>query len=150
LILPEKERLIFQKSFALSQIKVCYGGRAAEKIFTKEKEVSSGSENDLQRATHIAKKMICSWGMSSSVGPVSYAEGSAGDYISSGSMKSHDCSEETNKKIDQEVRKILTDAEDTAVKILEKHKNKVIQLTKALLKKETLEKKDIDKILPRN
>lgn len=145
MFLPEKNRLSYWKKELIDQLAVLMGGRCAEELFVKD--VSSGAQQDIERATHLARSMVCEWGMSDKLGAVTYDERSdTGQYL--GMMNYHEkkYSEETAQAIDAEVRRILDEANATARAIIEKYRATVELMTKMLLEFETLNAEDIKKI----
>jgi cell division protease FtsH len=145
--LPEKDRTIFTKRYCMALLQVCFGGRIAEEMFCDD--ISSGAQSDIQQATRIARQMILTWGMSDRLGPISYEpEWGLGVrdevYIMPGEK---DYSERTAEDIDSEVKKITGEAYKKAKELIEANKDKLEQITKALLKYETLDAADVKLIL---
>jgi cell division protease FtsH len=131
----------------MDQIKGLLGGRASEEIVFDE--ITTGAENDLEHATAIARQMVCVFGMGESVGLLHCAQKRAQflpDAMQDGAWQ-RDCSEETARKIDEEVKKILGDAYDGAKKILREHRDKLDLIATELLKKETLDAKEFKGLL---
>ena len=122
-----------------------FGGRAAEKVIFKE--VTTGASNDLKQATSLARKMVCQFGMSKNIGPVAFNKGETHPFLGKELTEQKDFSENTAKIIDEEVKDIISSMEEKAVNLLEENKEKLIRLSKKLLKEETLENEDIDKLL---
>jgi len=143
--LPEKDRTIFTKRYCMALLKVCFGGRIAEEIFCDD--ISSGAQSDIQQATKIARQMILTWGMSDELGLISYGPDSALRdliYIMPGEK---DYSEKTAETIDGEVKKITDQAYKSAKDLIEKNKDRLERIAKALLKYETLDADDVRVIL---
>lgn len=143
--LPKKNRVSYWKRELSDQLAVLMGGRCAEKIFVGD--LSSGAQQDIERATQLARSMVCKWGMSDKIGVVAYDDRS--DNGQSGMPDYHEkkYSEDTAKEIDEEVRKILDDANETATKIINEHRDQVELMAKMLMEFETLDKEDIENIL---
>ncbi len=144
--MPKKNRLGYWKKEALDLLAVLMGGRAAEEVFVKD--MSSGAQQDIAQATHLARSMVCEWGMSEILGLVSYDERSeSGKYL--GMKDYHDkvYSEETAKKIDQEIYLLVQAAYKQAVKIVEENKEKIELMVSMLMEFETLEADDIKEIM---
>ena len=142
--IPEKDKFIESNSYYKHTITSLLAGRASEKlVFGK---MFTGSEHDLRIATEIARKMICAWGMSERLGPVSFRDNDA-VFLGRDLVQSREHSEVTSREIDEEVRAILQEGERRAIKILTANRDKLDALEKALLEKETLESDEIDKIL---
>lgn len=142
--LPKKNRVSYWKKELHDQLAVLMGGRCAEKIFVGD--LSSGAQQDIERATQLARSMVCKWGMSEKIGVVAYDENSNGGQ---GMMDYHEkkYSEDTAKEIDEEVRQILDEANETATKVISAHKKQVELMAQMLIEFETLDSKDIDDIL---
>ena len=144
--LPEDGRLTMRRSHAEAELRVLYGGRVAEEIIFKD--ITNGAFNDIERATKIARAMVCEWGFSK-LGAVAFDEKRTGGYLSPNQYESAPAmhSEELTKKIDSEVRSILNDAYADAKKILKKNIGKLNKLANALLEKETLTVEEVGEVL---
>jgi cell division protease FtsH len=143
--LPEKDRTIFTKRYCMALLQVCFGGRIAEEMFCDD--ISSGAQNDIQQATHIARQMLLTWGMSSELGLISYGpDMGVRDqiYLMPGEKE---YSEKTAEIIDTEVKKITREAYEKAKELIEANKDNLEQIAKALLKYETLDAVDVTLIL---
>ena len=143
-ILPEKDKFIESDSYYRNSLCALLAGRAAEKIVFGK--MFTGSENDLKIATEIARKMVCEWGMSEKLGPVSFEHKEA-VFLGRDLVQQRQYSEETTREIDNEIRKILEEAEKKATEIIIKNRDKLEALANALLEKETLNSDEIDEIL---
>lgn len=145
LIPPAADRTHDTKTRLLNQISAMMGGRAAEQF--KFDEMTSGASNDIQVATRIAKAMVVEWGMSS-LGPVNYGPDSqAGEFGQTEYYQENPVSPATQEKIDQEVRKILETALKNAESLIKKHKDKLEEVAKSLLKDETMDREAFEKIV---
>ncbi|HNS32944.1 MAG TPA: ATP-dependent zinc metalloprotease FtsH [bacterium] len=143
-IFPEKDKFIESDTYFKNTLCTLLSGRSAEKlVFNK---VFTGAENDLRVATEIARNMVCEWGMSENLGPVSYAHNEA-VFLGRDLAQQKNYSEETSRDIDREIRRILEDAENKASEILKENMEKLELLADTLLKKETLNSDEIDGIL---
>jgi cell division protease FtsH len=143
-IFPEKDRFIESDTYFNNTLCTLLSGRSAEKmVFGK---IFTGAENDLKVATELARNMVCEWGMSEKLGPVSYSHGEA-VFLGRDMGKQKNYSEETAREIDSEVRNILEKAEKRAYNLLLEHRDKLELLADTLLKKETLKSEEIDEIL---
>ena len=143
--LPEDGVLTKTKSSLEAELRVLYGGRIAEEIALKK--VTNGAMNDIERATKIARSMVCEWGLSS-LGPVSYGEKEQPIFIGREiNSQGESYSEETSRKIDQEIKRILDEAYKDASKIIRANLLKLKKLAEALLEKETIEVMEVYKIL---
>jgi len=143
--LPERDRTIFTKRYCMALLQVCFGGRIAEELFFDD--TSSGAQSDIQQATRIAKQMVLTWGMSSELGMVSYGpDASLVDsfYVIPGEKE---YSEQTAEKIDQEIRKFIDKAYSDTKDLIQKNKDSLDKIAKALLKYETLDADDVQMLL---
>lgn len=143
--LPLEDRYLISKSYALGQLRILMGGRAAELI--KFSEVSSGAQNDIQVATNLAEKMICLWGMNDDLGPVTWSKEHEDIFLGRQIVQSRGYSEATGNKIDAEKKRIISESMAEAEKIIKENREKFERLVKALLEKETLEENEINQIL---
>ena len=144
--LPKKDRVSYWEKELYDRLAVLMGGRSAEEIFVGD--VSSGARQDFEQATSIARSMVCEWGMSEKLGVVAYDEHSeSGQYLGVSSGQSRNYSEETAKSIDEEVRRILNEAHEKAKEIILEHRDQVELMTEMLIEFETLDNKDLQKIL---
>ena len=142
---PEKERYNMKKTYLLDRIAIMLGGRAAEKI--KFNDVSTGAGDDLKKATQLARRMVCQWGMSDEIGPVVFKKGEPHPFLGRELAEDKDYSEHTAQIIDEEVKKITLGMEEKAREVLESNPEQLDALAAALLEHETLTKADIDKML---
>ncbi len=141
--LPEEDRHNLTLRWCLATIRVTMGGRAAEEIVFNE--FTSGCANDLQQATRLAHSMVCEWGMSS-LGPIAFGKNDE-VFLGRDFVRMREFSEETAASVDREVHKIIEDAYKDTRELLEKHKDILDALAKALNEKETLESHEIDDII---
>jgi ATP-dependent Zn proteases len=122
------------------------GGRAAEELFVQD--LSSGAQHDISQATKTARAMVCEWGMSDTLGTVSYDEQSeSGQYLGMQNYKEKSYSDETARAIDKEVRSLIDEAHKQAIDILEKNRDKVQLMTDMLMEFETLDSTDVKEIM---
>ncbi len=143
--LPVDERHTYSKEYLLSNLCVLLGGRAAEEIALNTQ--TTGAENDLQRATELARKMVCEYGMSENLGPVTFGKREEHIFLGKEIARHKDYSELTAQKIDEEIRRIVISAYEKTKKLLEENREKLDRLAKALLEKETLTSDEIDKVI---
>ncbi len=149
MFLPKKNRVSYWRKELHDQLAVLMGGRCAEEVFVGD--VSSGARQDIERATQLARSMVCEWGMSDKMGAVSYDEKSEGSqYLGMGGAAEKKYSEVTAKAIDEEIRRILDAAHQTAMDIILKEKEKVELMTQMLIEFETLDSEDIRCIVEGN
>lgn len=146
MFLPKKNRLSYWKKELIDQLAVLMGGRVAEEIFVSD--ISSGAKQDIDQATHIARSMVCEWGMSDKLGAVAYDErNESGQYLGMQGYHEKKYSENTAQTIDEEVRKILDAALETARSIIRGKHDEVELMAQMLMEFETLDADDINKIL---
>ena len=143
--LPEEDRLSMDKESLTAKITVAFGGKAAEEIILHD--TSTGVEGDLKNATDIAYKMICQWGMSEVLGPLTVAQGDSGNYLAMDYNPQESVSDETQNTVDMEVHRVLTSCFSNAMDILERHKDQLIALAKLLLESETVSSQEFQKII---
>lgn len=145
LMLPKEDRYYATRSELLDQIKALLGGRVAEALVLDE--ISTGAQNDLERATALARKMICEYGMSERLGPITF--GKRRDQVFMGRDFGHekDYSEEVASEIDKEVRVFIEEAYVQTKALLSNNMDKLHLIAEALLEKETLEGKEIEHLL---
>lgn len=122
------------------------GGRVAEEIFLSD--VSSGAQNDIERATHLARSMVCEWGMSEALGTVTYDErAESGQYLGMSGFHEKKYSEATAQLIDSEVKAIVADAYNYATQIINEKREQLILMAKMLMEFETLDQGDVESII---
>jgi cell division protease FtsH len=131
---PESDRYNYARDELLAQIKVALGGRAAEKVVFND--VTTGAESDIQNLTQVARGMVGRWGMSDAIGPIAVTDGRQDGPLLPGSGGA---SEPTQELIDQEVRRIVDDAERDVIQLLERERDRLEALANALLERETLD-----------
>ncbi len=144
-MLPMEDRLNISKVELEQQLVVFLAGRAAEKLVFDE--ISVGAENDLERATSIARRMVTQWGMSEKLGPVSYKLSDTDPFLGRELHQQRQFSEHTMEVIDAEVAKILHDAAAQADKLLSEGREDLEAITRALLEREEIEESDIANLL---
>ncbi|MCF6158508.1 MAG: ATP-dependent metallopeptidase FtsH/Yme1/Tma family protein [wastewater metagenome] len=141
--LPTEDRYLLTRSELLDRLAVLLGGRAAEELIFHE--VSTGAQNDLERATDIAMSMVREYGMSEKMGPMSFQRRKP-QFLELG-YSSRESSEETSKEIDIEVKKIILDTYARVKSILQENKGKLQKLAKTLIEKEVIEGEELRKIM---
>jgi cell division protease FtsH len=143
--LPETDRYSMDKDRMLSMIAVLFGGRIAEEVFMNQ--MTTGASNDFERATELARNMVTRYGMSDLLGPMVYAE-NEGEVFLGRSITTHkNVSEETMRKVDSEIRKIIDAQYAVARRLLEENRDKVEAMARALLELETIDSDQIDDIM---
>jgi len=143
--LPETDRYSMDRERMLSTISVLFGGRIAEEVFMNQ--MTTGASNDFERATAIARDMVTRYGMSDLMGPMVYAENEGEIFLGRSITKTTHVSEETMRKVDAEIRRIVDEQYAEARKILEENRDKVEAMAKALLEWETIDSEQIDDII---
>ena len=143
--LPEEDKMNISESELKVRLAFMLGGRAAEKLIYDEH--SAGAENDLERATSLARRMVTKWGMSESLGPVSYKLSDDDPFLGREMHQQRQFSEATMEKIDAEVASILHNASRRALDILTQHRDKLEKLTEALVEEEELSEKQITELI---
>jgi cell division protease FtsH len=149
MFLPEKDSYSISKRKLNSQIASLFGGRVAEELIYGADAVTTGASNDIERATEIAHKMVKQWGMSDKLGPLAYGEDEGEVFLGKQVTKHKHISEDTFKVIDEEIRIIIDINYALATKILKENKDILIEMTKALMKHETIDKDQIDDLMNR-
>jgi cell division protease FtsH len=134
---PETDRFNYREPEVYARIKVALGGRAAEEVVYGE--TSTGAESDIQQLTEIARQMVGRWGMSSAVGPVAVIPRDGAGPLLPGAAE---VSPETQRLVDDEVRRIVGESQRQVIALLEEHRGKLDSLANALLEHETLDEED--------
>jgi len=143
--LPQEEHHNIKRSYLLNRLAIMLGGRAAEKIVFED--VSTGAADDLKKATELARRMVCQWGMSDKIGPVTFRVGETHPFLGRELTESRDFSEHTARLIDEEIKSIVGKMEKRAEETLEANRDSLDALSEQLLEHETLTKEEVDKIL---
>jgi cell division protease FtsH len=143
--LPEGDRYSMDKERMLSTISVLFGGRIAEEVFMNQ--MTTGASNDFERATALARDMVTRYGMSESLGPMVYAENEGEVFLGRSITKTTNMSEETMRKVDVEIRRIIDEQYAVARKLIEENRDKIEAMTKALLEWETIDAEQIEDII---
>jgi cell division protease FtsH len=146
--LPSEERHTQSKSYLNNFLCSLLGGRLAEELVFDE--INTGAGNDLERATELARKMVCEWGMSSEMGPLTFGKKEEQIFLGREIAQHRDYSEHTAIKIDDEVKSLIIAANDKARKLIADNIVTLKALTAALLEKETIDLRDITEILKAN
>jgi cell division protease FtsH len=141
LMFPEEDRYYMTRSELLDRVSTLLGGRVAEKLVLND--ISTGAQNDLERATSIVRQMIMEYGMSESLGPITLGHKHDQVFLGRDLARDRNYSEEIAKAIDQEIRKTIDNCYQKAQEILEKNRDKLESLAQTLLEKETLDAAEI-------
>jgi cell division protease FtsH len=148
--LPERDQLSITREKMYSDIAVAMGGRIAEEIIFGHDKVTSGASSDIDMATKMAKNMVTKYGMSKELGPLAYGENEEEVFLGRSVTKQQNMSEETAKKIDSEVKKIVETGYERAKKVLTDKIDDLHKLAKALLIYETLSGDEIRDLILKN
>jgi cell division protease FtsH len=143
--LPAEDQHNYPENYLRTRLAVLMGGRCAARLECGN--ISCGAANDLEQATHLAKMMVNQWGMSDKIGPVHFKTGTEHPFLGYELTQEKDFSEDTARKIDEEVRRIVSEAEQLAVRTLETNRATLQKLIDALLQKETLDRPALDELL---
>jgi len=143
MMLPETDRHIYTRRFVLANLQVLLAGRVAEELACDD--ISSGAADDIKRASQLARTMVCDWGMSERVGPVKFGTDLPGPWP--GELGGKEYSEETARTIDAEIQKLTRDAFEEVKRLLSENRDKLDRLAEALLKYETLDSEDVQRII---
>ena len=143
--LPIDEKHTYPRDYLINNLVIFLGGRVAEELVLKQ--ISTGAGNDLERATDLARKMICEWGMSEELGPLTFGKKEEQIFLGREIAQHRDYSEETARKIDLEVKRLILDAYQKAQDLLRGNLERLNRLAQLLLEKETLDGETIDQII---
>jgi cell division protease FtsH len=143
--LPDEERRTYKETRLRDRIAVMLGGRVAEQVVFNE--VTTGAEADLSQATDLARRMVSRWGMSEAVGAVSFKRGDDHVFLGREMAQAPEYSDQTAKLIDDEIKRLISDVEQHARKLLEDNRDRLKRLAERLLEAETLAREEIDALL---
>jgi cell division protease FtsH len=143
--LPEKDRTMFTRKYCLALMQVCFGGRIAEKLFCDD--ISSGAQSDIDQATKVARQMIVTWGMSDTLGPISYGSDQGMNDQSYFFPSQRDYSEQTAQEIDREIKNLVDQTYKLAQTLIEANRDRLNDVAQALLKYETLDASEVKLIM---
>ncbi|MEQ1757784.1 MAG: ATP-dependent zinc metalloprotease FtsH [Vicinamibacterales bacterium] len=144
-MLPMDEKHNYSREYLQDQIAILLGGRIAEELTLGS--MTTGAGNDLERATEMARKMVCEWGMSDAMGPLTFGKKEEQIFLGREIAQHQDYSEDTALKIDGEVKRFVTDAYTRATEILSQHKHHILEMADALLARETLDAEQVRRIV---
>ncbi|MCK4739494.1 MAG: ATP-dependent zinc metalloprotease FtsH [Deltaproteobacteria bacterium] len=143
--LPIDERHTYNREYLVNEITIFMGGRVAEEIVMKQ--MTTGAGNDIERATEMARKMVCEWGMSDKLGPLTFGKKDEHVFLGMDMGNREDYSQETAVLIDSEIRRIVNENYDRAKKLLTNNLDKLHGLAAELIEKEVLDSDEIDEII---
>jgi cell division protease FtsH len=144
--LPEGDRHSYTKEYLMSQIAILMGGRIAEEIYFGADKVTTGASNDIERASELARSMVCEYGMSE-LGPLTFGKKEEQIFLGREISQHRDYSEETAIKIDAEVKKLIADQYEKARSIISENSDAMVRLSEELIKRETLDGVQIRRIV---
>jgi len=145
--LPETDKHNLTRDYVIDQVTMLMGGRVAEEMQFGKGGITTGAQNDIERATNMARRMVCEWGMSEKLGPLQYGQKEEPIFIGKEIARHKDYSEKTSQTIDEEIKRIVQKAYDRARKLLEEGRANLDRLAKRLLQKEVLDRKEIEEIV---
>jgi cell division protease FtsH len=145
--LPERDRYSISFSEIKARLAMMFGGRVAEELIYGMEAVTTGASNDIQQATNMARSMVTEWGMSDKLGRLRYVDNQEEIFLGHSVARSQTISPETARMIDDEVRRIIEEAETKAREVLTEHLDDLHMVAKALLEYESLSGKEVDAIL---
>jgi len=143
--LPMDEQHTYQRNYLINSLAILMGGRCAEEICLGE--MTTGAGNDIERATEMARKMVCEWGMSEKMGPLTYGTKEEQVFLGKDFSSQKNFSDQTAKLIDQEVKTLVMGGYTRATELLTQNRDKLEEMAQALLEHETLNAKEIQNIL---
>ncbi|MBI2833296.1 MAG: ATP-dependent metallopeptidase FtsH/Yme1/Tma family protein [Acidobacteria bacterium] len=143
--LPMDDKHNYSRAYLQDQICILLGGRIAEEITNDS--ITTGAGNDLERATELARRMVCEWGMSDAMGPLTFGKKEEQIFLGREIAQHQDYSEDTALRIDQEIRRIVMDAYDRSRRVLQEHKHVLVQIAEALLVREVLDGEQVHRIV---
>ncbi len=143
--LPIDERHTYSRNYLTNNIAILLGGRVAEELVFHE--MTTGAGNDLEKATDMARRMVCNWGMSENLGPLTFGKKEELIFLGREIAQHRDYSEDTAVRIDKEVTRIVTENYERVKKLISDNSDKLNRLAEALLERESLDTEDIEKIL---
>ena len=145
--LPETDKHNLTKDYVIDQVTLLMGGRVAEEMKFGSGGITTGAQNDIERATGMARRMVCEWGMSEALGPLQYGQKEEPIFIGKEIARHKDYSEQTSQLIDSEIKRIVNDAFEHAKKLLSSNRTTLDKLARRLLQKEVLDRKEIEDIV---
>jgi len=143
--IPLDDRHTYSRSFLLNNLAILFGGRAAEELVLGH--MTTGAGNDLERATELARKMVCEWGMSEKLGPITYGKKEEEIFLGRDFTQRAEYSEATAVQIDNEVRRVILEAYERAKLLLRRNTEVLHKMAEALLEREVIDGGEIDEIL---
>jgi cell division protease FtsH len=143
--LPKEDMLNLTKSKAENMIAFLFGGRAAEELIFKD--YTTGAGNDIERATALARSMVCEWGMSEAIGPLALEKREGPVFLGMGASSQRDYSESKAEEVDREVKRLISQGHEKALEILKTHSAALEGISRALLEHETIDGEEVDMLI---
>ena len=143
--LPLSEKHTYPRDYLIANLSTLLGGRAAEEIVFNQ--MTTGAGNDIERATELARKMVCEWGMSDEMGPMTFGKKEEQIFLGREIAQHRDYSEETARRIDAEIKRLVTEAHNRALDLLNRYLDTLHMVAKTLLEKETLDAREMNELV---
>lgn len=143
--LPTDDRHNYSKDFLYNNLAILMGGRVAEELVLNH--ITTGAGNDIERATDLARKMVCEWGMSEKLGPLTFGRKEEEIFLGRELTAKRDFSDQVALEIDLEIKRLVTENYERAKRVLTEHMASLKALAEALLEKEVLDAPEIDQII---
>jgi cell division protease FtsH len=144
--LPEEDRYLLPKSYLEDELAVLLGGRIAEEVVFGSEHITTGAGNDLERATELARKMVCEWGMSQ-LGPLTFGKREEAIFLGKEFVRHQDYSESTAVAIDNEIKRLVGQAYQRSQELITKHRAVLDRIAQALLEREVLEGEEVYRLV---
>lgn len=146
--LPTNDRHNYSKEFLYNTLAILLGGRVAEELVFNQ--VTTGAGNDLERATALARQMVCEWGMSDTLGPLTFGQKEGTTFLGRSFSTNRDCSDQMAAEIDLEIKRLITENYARVRQVLTERMTTLVALAEALLEKEVLDAREIQEVLLRS
>ncbi len=148
--LPLEDRYTYPRNYLEANLKVLMGGRIAEELVFGPNQMTTGAGNDLERATELARKMVCEWGMSENMGPLTFGKREESIFLGKEFARHQDYSEATAVQIDAEIRVFITVAYEAANQLIDANRDALEAIAVALLEHEVLDGEKIYDLIDEN
>jgi len=145
--LPERDKLSYSKQWCEARIAMSFGGRCAEQAIYGKDHLNTGASSDIMQATDLARRMVTEWGMSEKLGPLRYNENQQEVFLGHAITQRQNMSEDTARLIDHEIRRIVTEGEDTARDVIANSRRELEAITQALMEYETISGDEVHALL---
>mgnify|MGYP001287864419 CR=1 FL=1 len=142
--LPQEDRHSYSRDYLQAQLAYLFGGRAAEEMIFGPEKITTGAGNDIERATSLSRRMVTTFGMSDAIGPMAIGDSEQEVFLGREITQRREVSQKTAELVDAEVKRLLDDAYDRAMRTLEENRDLLESLAQALLERETLDREEID------